>query len=281
MTKYCTLDKAKTEIDVTGPSKTYDDDYILAAIEAVSQRIDGLMQPRKQYRLRPYFAPYTETRNMVYYDHQINTPLGTLDLIEYFLELNSVIAGSTTITSEVTPFINGYPPYHELQLIATSNKTWYTMDSGNLRARIPPIAVNAKWGWHDNWMYAWSAGSDLSSGITSSQLTIPVISGSSYKRGHFIKVENEYMEVQSISSNTLTVTRGVNGSVATAHLTGITPYIYNVPEAIQRVTARQAASMYARRGAFESMQFSETGGVVTYPEDLLPELIQTLNAYQG
>jgi hypothetical protein len=286
MTKYCTLAKAKTEKDITGTSKTLDDDYILAAVEAVSRRIDGLLQPTQKLSKRPYFAPYLEDRAIMYYDNQINSISDVLDINQWFLELNTVTAGTVVITSDVSPFINNFPPFKQLQLAVASGKSWYSVSCGDSDTRpyIKPLTINALWGWHPDWDNAFTQLSTLAAAIVSTTVTTFTVAageGVNFSSGHFLQIDSEYMEVVSVSTDTLTVTRGANGSTAATHLINAPVTALNISEDIQRITARQAASMYARLGAFEAQQFSDIGGVVTYPEDLLQELRNTLLVYQG
>jgi hypothetical protein len=286
MTKYCTLAKAKTEGDITGTSRTLDDNYILAAVEAVSRRIDGLLQPTQKLSKRPYFAPYLEDRAMSYYDNQINSLSGVLDINQWFLELNTVTAGTIVITTSVDPFIDNFPPYKQLQLTVASGKSWYSVACGDSDTRpyLKPLTINAIWGWHHDWANAWIATSTLLAAIvstTATTFTVQAGEGALFSPGHFLQIDSEYMEIVSISTDTLTVTRGANGSTAATHLINAPVSILEITEDVQRITARQAASMYARRGAFEAQLFSDTGGVITYPEDLLQELTNTLLVYQG
>jgi hypothetical protein len=55
------------------------------------------------------------------------------------------------------------------------------------------------------------------------------------------------MYVQSYSTNTLTVVRGVNGTTAAAHTTGAALAIYQYPSPIAEATLIQAARLWKRR----------------------------------
>ena len=50
--------------------------------------------------------------------------------------------------------------------------------------------------------------------VTSTIVTLSVTDGSLYQPGHIINISTEYLWVSSVSSNTITVTRGVGGSTA-------------------------------------------------------------------
>ncbi len=63
-------------------------------------------------------------------------------------------------------------------------------------------------------------GSTLPSGITSSVRSIPVVDGSKFRTGDLVICGDEKMYVSALSGNTLTVTRGMAGSVAVSHAAG-------------------------------------------------------------
>ncbi|MDR3591588.1 MAG: hypothetical protein P4N41_18180 [Negativicutes bacterium] len=66
----------------------------------------------------------------------------------------------------------------------------------------------------------------LAAAITSTTATtISVITGSWFSVGKTISIDNEQMYVSGISTNTLTVTRGYNGTTANTHLIGANVFI--------------------------------------------------------
>jgi hypothetical protein len=168
-----------------------------------------------------------------------------------------------------------------LQLSSTTSNSWYNVcGQTDSRPYIKPLTINAVWGWHWDWDNAFTELSTLNGNvlIDATSVIVKTGEGANFSPGHFIKINDEYMEVTAVSTDTLTVTRAANGSTATAHTDKDPVTALVIQEDIKRVTARQAASLYARRGAFEEMQFME-GTVVTYPQDLLQELINTLAIY--
>ena len=53
-----------------------------------------------------------------------------------------------------------------------------------------------------------------------------------------LKVDSEYMYVSGISSNTITVTRGYNGSTAATHLTAAPVYRFVAHPVVQHIVKR-------------------------------------------
>jgi hypothetical protein len=72
----------------------------------------------------------------------------------------------------------------------------------------------------------------LSTDITSSSVTIPLVDGSSYPATGTVTIDSEQISYTSISGNNLVVgSRGANGTTAASH-TLYTPVTYNVPNQI-------------------------------------------------
>lgn len=282
MTKYCTLAYAKSELDTNATSQTLSDAQVLSYIEIVSQRIDGLLQPNSLYKKRPFFAPYIEARSVPIRAHRVNSGDNTISLYMYLLSLTSVLAGAQDVTSSVAVYPSGFTPYSMLQ-ITSNDYTWYSLEQSPAvaRAHANPLTVTGTWGWHGDWANAWVNTSTLAGAMTNAQTTLDVLAGTgtSFSPGHMLKIGSEYMEVLSISTDKLTIKRGVNGSTAAVHNIADVVAILDISDDIQRITARHAAALYARRGAFEVQQLTQVG-VVQYPQDLLMEMQNTLNIYR-
>ena len=284
MTRYCTLAFAKTEKDVTGTAKTLEDAQIFAYILAVSKRIDALLQPNKKLSQRPFFAPYIESRPLQIRAHKVNTPNMTIDLDMYLLALTSVLAGAQDVSSKIIAYIAGFPPFEKLQINVDTCESWYTLEtSPTIRRAWPePLTITGTWGWHDDWDNAFVATSIMvTAGIDDSVTTFNVTAteGALFSPGNMILLDSEYMEVTGVSTDTLTVIRGVNGSTVAAHLQNAPVSILSIPEDIQRVTARQVSTLLSRRGSFSVQQITQLG-LVQYPQDLVLELENTIAGYR-
>jgi len=285
MTKYCTLAFAKSELDTSKISKTLDDAQIFNYIEATSQRIDGLLQPQRRLKKRPFFAPYIESRSSKIRAHRVNSGDETFDLNMWLLELTTVLAGAQNVSSKIIAIPAGFAPFNQLQINTGNYETWYTLEDGPvIRRRTPnPLTITGIWGWHEDWANAWIATSTVAAaGIAApAQTTFDVAAGEGvlFSPGHMIQVGTEYMEVSAVSTDTLTVIRGFNGSTAAIHAAAAVVSVLDIPDDIQRITARHASALYERRGSFEAQQLTQVG-VVQYPQDLLMEMKNTLNTYR-
>lgn len=67
----------------------------------------------------------------------------------------------------------------------------------------------------------------LDGALTATATSVAVVDGSVFAVNDVIRVEGERMLITAISVNTLTVTRGVQGTVAVAHITGLTVFDIN------------------------------------------------------
>jgi hypothetical protein len=90
----------------------------------------------------------------------------------------------------------------------------------------------------------------------------------------------EYLEVVSthLSTNTVTVRRGMNGTAADGHSEDTPVYRWNVEDPVKTAVARQAGLMYARRGAYTTVEVQGMSEI-RYPNDWLREVVDMLAEY--
>jgi hypothetical protein len=100
-------------------------------------------------------------------------------------------------------------PYEWIEILLTDDQLWYD------DTRQSDIAVTGKWGY-----------SEITKSITtinegaqysSSDLTLTVTSGTNIEIGMTLLIESEQLFVENVSTNDVTVIRGVNGTTAAAH----------------------------------------------------------------
>ena len=269
-------------MDKTGSDKAIQDTQLFRYILAVSKRIDYLLQPRQVKR--PFFAPYIESRIMDIRPWRVNTPNMTLDLGMWFLEFTAVLAGAQNVTTSIRGYPPAFPPFHRLQINVDTGETWYNLEtSPTIQRRYPePLTITGTWGWHEDWSNAFVATSISVAAIVSTTVTtfdVTATEGALFSPGNMILIDSEYMEITAVATDTLTVTRGFNGSTAATHLINTPVSILQIPEDIQRLTSRHADLLYARRGSFEVQTLTQVG-IVQYPQDLILELENTVSNYR-
>lgn len=120
---------------------------------------------------------------------------------------------------------------------------------------LKAISVTGVWGWHDDWSFAWRDSGDsvqdnpLSASATT--LTVNDADGSDsaqefprFQVGQLLKIEDEYLRVLAITNDTLTVTRGVNGTTASVHAQDTVIDVYQPPADIELLVLRWATWLY-------------------------------------
>lgn len=270
-TYYATLDLAKDEVKATG---TQYDTMLLRYIHEVSRRVDLIMgNPRVEW-----FGPWYDTRQIEVNGARVNSSLDIFNLPWDLLELETVLLHTTDITA-TTQVYPPYPtPYYALQR-TSAGVGWYYPYSSR-----PPtfVTVTGVFGYHHDYSRAWETVTTMTASINASVTSVAVVDGTTLQPGALIRLGDEYMIVTAISTNTLTVKRGANGTTAAAHDGTVTPVdveLYHIEDNIQRIVYRQAALLYARRGAFEEAKIDGIG-ITSYPQDMLVELATVLTEYQ-
>jgi hypothetical protein len=94
--------------------------------------------------------------------------------------------------------------------------------------------------------------------LDASETGVDVTSATNLSAGQLILVESEQMYIYSISTNTLTVERGVNGTTAATHDTGKTIYIYQYPSDIRQACIDLSVALYQNR-AKQGLQSERIG----------------------
>jgi hypothetical protein len=110
-----------------------------------------------------------------------------------------------------------------------------------------------------------ASGTTTAEELDASETGVDVADGTALAAGQTILIESEQMFIESISTNTLTVERGVNGTTAATHATGKAVYIYRYPKAITVATILQTLRWWKRReSAFQTAVQTEIGSVNVY-----------------
>lgn len=284
MTLYCSLAFAKsimgTMQQLVTPT-TIDNDKVLRNLRIVSARVDREFQQR-----RPLFAPTIEARKFPLTGQRVNSWQNTFRLDGYLLALTSTSVNGTTVSS-----VEGYPdssmpPFPFLRLTDCC-QGWF----GYCAECCAPyqVSVTGVWGLHSDYAHAWLAVDALAAAITTTSATSFTVADADgddvygmadrISPGHLLKVDDEYMEVTAISTNTVTVIRGANGSTAATHLINAVVYRWEVQPEVQYAVARQAGLVYSRQGAYTTTEVTPVGGEIRYPSDWLSEVKSVMQGY--
>lgn len=283
---YASLDFTKAHLGSGAASETVEDAKLLRFIRTVSRRIDSLMDPIHK---RQVFAPLVESRKLRIQGYDVNSYDGTLRLNEALLALSGVTLGSSALT-DVEAWPTGVTPVDYLRLTGCCDASWYRDPTCAANGGPLLVTVAGTWGIHRDWANAWLAVDALAAAIVDgAALTFTVADADGVDPygvaprisvGDLLRIDSEYVEVGSVSGNTVTVRRGVNGTTAATHLISTPVYRFEVEDEIKYATARQAGLMYSRIGAYVTVEITPMGGEIRYPADLLTELKAILSEYQ-
>ena len=148
-------------------------------------------------------------------------------------------------------------PYTRLQVNPHSNGTQDEFIKGPQMYR-----VSGTWGF----LSLLATAAPTVSGSLGSTATAVPLSTVGVEPGMTVLVDTEAMFVQSTATNTLTVTRGVNGNAAATHASGTVVQYYDYPRAVKEACLVQSSRLWKRResGYATEVGIPETGIVTVY-----------------
>lgn len=235
---YATLAQLKTDL---GISDTTDDTLLLRKLEAASRAIES-----SRYGCARHFYVKTATRTFtagasshlllpVGYDLLSITTLKTDEDDDWDYD-------NTWATTDyhLYPF-NEFPKW-KIFVKSGGDYSFPRQEEG--------VQLVGLWGYGDGYSATpYEADTTTAEELDASETAVDVTSGTNINAGNTILVESEQMYVQSKSSNTLTVVRGVNGTTAATHATAKTLSIYRYPDQIREATLRLASRLAKLRDA--------------------------------
>jgi hypothetical protein len=215
-------------------SDTAEDARLLAALEAASTTIER--------RTRRHFTPRIAT-----IPHSINRQnVRDLLLTDDLLELQSLANGDGTSINLSNA------------LVLSSSAIRLIDGTAFIYSDTPEdaVPVTGIWGYHPDWDKAWAVSGDTvqNNPLSAVATTINVVDADApnadgtprFQVGQVLRVEDEYVRVLATNtvSNTLTVTRGINGTTAASHVMGTAIEIYQPPMDVVNLCLRWALWLY-------------------------------------
>jgi hypothetical protein len=290
MSLYATLADVKGELLA---ENTTDDKDVMRLIRQFSRRIDTMFMSNVAL-----FAPFIATRKVGLGWHNINSGDRSLFLrtlkgvITPLLTLTGAAFGGNSLVVGTT--VQAYPdsdsPYFQIQLIGDAWSSWYSAYCSGVWG-TQNATVTGVWGYNADYANAWLAVDAVTTTAitttTATTFTVADVDGDNplgesprISAGNIIQIGTEWMDViaTNITTNTVTVRRGVNGSTAATHAIADVVSVYLVDENIRRAVTRQVAFLYARKGAFDTVRISDFS-TVTFPKDILDEVNNLLGLF--
>lgn len=227
---YVTLTDVKARLDLTVADTTRDA-FIEQMIEAASRWID-------QHTGRHFYA-LTATR---YFTTDDPLALRVPDLASVST-LKADEDGDRTY--ETTWSATDYdllpandPPYQWIEVAPNGLHVFPRLRKG--------VQIAGIWGWP---VTTTTASTTLNEDLDASETGVDVVAGTALVGGQVIRIDSEDLLIESISSNTLTVRRGFNGTTAATHTTGAAISILTPPDVIQEACLLLTARLYKRKDA--------------------------------
>lgn len=258
---YTTYDKVNLQLKglVSGADLTSDIEAVKRSIHDASSLVRGWL-----YRT---FVPYINATAKAKYNL---SPFNVQELPDDTLSVTSILdaSGTTVLSStyrliDIHNNISGYP-YRWVEFGTSSNLSYSDPDGFHPTLTIDGIFGYSDKSYADSWLDTTTLNGAIADATTTS---VTVTDASDIETLSYIRIDSEFMQVQSISTNTLTVTRGVNGSTAIAHDDSTQVDVWQVPEGISLGCTRLASYLYMSRKSESSTVTFQDGTVagINYP----------------
>lgn len=278
--EYTTLNDLRTsgegaQLNMSG---TAADTHLLRVIRETSRDIDNICNRR--------FVPVIETQlyDLVLgdgwrsysndYDVLQSKSIGAKNGRELYTDAD--LLGVTTLTNGDSTAISAanillYPanlwPKDHLKLKASSGLSWLPDTSGNREQVISLVGI---FGYHDNYPLAWYSAGTVSSGLASDATATTYTASASHGivAGMLLKIESEYLYVSTVSTNTITIVRGVNGSTAATHANGTAVSYWGVMNRVSGICREAVAGRWNLRANPQGQTITINGVSFNTPNDV-------------
>ena len=260
---YATLAEYKAYAVARGQTSTtevIDDGVVERLLKAASRYMTNESGRR--------FDPRIETR---YYDIPDNESVDPreLKLDADLLEVLTLTNGDGTVipSTAFTLRPRNQSPYRYIRLKDTSLYGWTASTSAGTH---DVIEVYGLWGHHNRYAEAWQTITTAAEALDAVELSYDVTLATDFAIGNLIRFDDELGYISGISSNTLTITRGENGSTAATHLTAINVKAWQVMDEVKQAVLAITLQAYKQRFG-QSISQSATvtaAGVVLSPRDI-------------
>ena len=142
------------------------------------------------------------------------------------------------------------------------------------------VQIDGKWGFRD---LTEDSGADINEGAqySATDTTLTVTDGSKFAVGETLLIESEQLYITAISTNDLTVDRGVNGTTAAVHADSTDISTYRYPEEVVVACLLQTSRLWKRKdsGFSSSVGLPQSGTFKVY-QGLDPDVRQLLSPYR-
>lgn len=138
------------------------------------------------------------------------------------------------------------------------------------------VQVVGKWGYYD---VLQTSTATLAEDLDASETGVDVSDGAAFKVGQVVEIDSERMEISAISTNSLTVERGVNGTTAATHSNGAAIRVAVFP-VVSEATLHQAVMEFRGQDAPLGIQGSPEFGQTVRAVGLHPFVQNMLRPFR-
>ncbi len=253
MNAYVTVDllKSSSVLNVTG---TGDDTRLRLLAESQSRLIDRLCNRHFYALTATRTFDVLDTSTVLLSDLAAITTLKTDDNIDRTFETTWATTDYRLRPSNADPatrFNSNSRPYTSVVVDSNGTKSFTLGDE--------TAQIVGEWGW---WLHKATATETADAISSTTATTFSVSARTDVEAGHTILVDSEQLYVLSYSGNTLTVTRGVNGTTAATHSGGAAIGLYEYPDPVVEATIIQAARMWKRKDSSFANAVGLEGGLM-------------------
>ncbi len=266
---YATLAMLKSDLSI-GSTDTTDDAMLLRRLEAASRAIE-----ESDYGCGRHFSVRSATRTFTAeHTDRLLLPYDLLSIMTLKTDEDADWDYDYTWATtdyHLTPF-NEFPKT-EIIVKSSGRYAFSLQEEG--------IQLAGLWGYGDGESATpyEDSGTTTNEELDISETVVTLTSGAAVAVGQTIKVESEDMYITSISSNDVTVKRGVNGTTAATHATAKVVYIYRYPDHIREATLRLASRLAKLKDApFGIVGAADMGTSLIMRSD--PDIMSLISSYR-
>ncbi len=241
---------------VLGITATTDDTMIRKIVESASRSIDS------------YCNRYFMTQSATKYFDGSGTRLWIPDLLTVTtLKTDEDGDGTYENTFQVvtepvdyllygTGLEDSYNTYPKTRIEIAEDSDYGSFASGIKRG----VQIAGLWGYGDGISATpYIADTTITEDLTAGESAIDVTAVTNLSAGQLILIGSEQYYIYSISTLTLTVEAGVNGTTQATHSSGATIYIYQYPSDIRQACIDLATALYEMRNKNKGLQSERMG----------------------
>ena len=291
---YASIDTFRDYLAGTSYSSgwTSDSGVLRRILETASTRIDNYVGMQS-------FGPRTETH---YYDigkgilrstpqltaqQSYSNEIGTVEslvsiilLDDWLINTSSVTSYKSTDRDQSETLVEGYNQDFWLEPYNSTPKVSLKLneDSGKgFHAGQQTLAIAGTWGYSNDRTEAKTTTGTVSSTVTS----FGVNDASGLSSIETLLIDSEQMYLTGISSNTLTVERGVNGTTAASHSAGASVYVYEYPALVVQACLDLAKIYFRDRDMGTTLTIGVGEQQVTRADSTAKNILSTLDQYRS